>query len=390
MTVKETCKVLDRDERTVRRLLADGTLEGTKERKKGGQTVWNIDAATVRLAANKHHPPFDEVEQDVLAAIKSQKQTSFSDICNKVNKGPATVQRAIDKLKENGYELIVAEDRIEITTPKPAMNEVHIHKTPAAGNEIIFGALGDTHLGSKWERLDVLNTLYKDYEEQGITEVYHTGNMVEGDARFNKFDVKVYGIEAQTDYFLEHYPQIPGITTYYVTGDDHEGWWMQREGINYGKYLQNKAIECGRDDLVFLGHVEADVIFESPDGNPQNHRHMRVMHPGGGSSYAFSYKPQKIVEAMTGGEKPHICLIGHYHKFDVSYPREVWTVQTGCVQDQSLFMRKRQLQAHVGGCKVRMRQLEDGRLVSFAAEFTPFYDTGYYERGGKGLWKTYL
>jgi len=389
MTVKEACRILDLDERTIRRMIADDTLTAVKEHN-GRSYGWNIDAATVRLAANKHQPLIDEVEQDVLAAIKSQQQTSFSDICNKVDKGPARVQRAIDKLTANGYELIISNDRIEITTPKPAMNEVHIHKTPASGNEIIFGALGDTHLGSKWERLDVLHTLYKDYEEQGITEVYHTGNMVEGDARFNKFDVKVYGIEAQTDYFLEHYPQIPGITTYYVTGDDHEGWWMQREGINYGKYLQNKAISCGRDDLVFLGHVEADVVFESPDGNPQNHRHMRVMHPGGGSSYAFSYKPQKIVEAMTGGEKPHICLIGHYHKFDVSYPREVWTVQTGCVQDQSLFMRKRQLQAHVGGCKVRMRQLEDGRLVSFATEFTPFYDTGYYERGGKGLWQTYL
>lgn len=385
MTIKDACAALGCGETTVRRMLADGRLTGVR-RREGRRQYWDVTDDSVSVLAGRDRPDISSVENQVLKLIKSNKKTPFGEICNMVDKGPETVQKIIDKLRGDGYEITISHDRIELSTPEPRSGELLIHPTPQAGEEISFGALGDTHLGSKWERLDVLDTLYKDYQEQGITEVYHTGNMVEGDARFNKFDVKVYGLEAQTDYFLEHYPRVEGVTTYYVTGDDHEGWWMQREGINYGKYLQNKAIECGRDDLVFIGHVEADVVFESPDGNPMNHRHMRVMHPGGGSSYAVSYKPQKIVEAFSGGEKPHICLIGHYHKFDVCYPREVWCVQTGCVQDQSLFMRKRQLQSHVGGCKIKMRQLEDGRIVSFAAEFTPFYDTGYYARGGKGLW----
>jgi hypothetical protein len=34
--------------------------------------------------------------------------------------------------------------------------------------------------------------------------------------------------------------------------------------------------------------------------------------------------------SFQGGEKPSVLLIGHYHKFEYCYPREVHVVQTGC------------------------------------------------------------
>jgi hypothetical protein len=54
---------------------------------------------------------------------------------------------------------------------------------------------------------------------------------------------------------------------------------------------------------------------------------MRVVHPGGRSSYAISYADQKRAESYQGDEKPHIELIGQYRKFNRKYPREVYTVQ---------------------------------------------------------------
>ena len=107
---------------------------------------------------------------------------------------------------------------------------------------------------------------------------------------------------------------------------------------------------------------------------------MRVVHPGGGSAYAISYTDQKRVESYQGGEKPQIELVGHYHKFNYGYPREVHTVQCGCTTDQSLFMRKKRLQAHVGFVVVNLDQATNGTITRFSVEWFPFFDRGYYER----------
>ena len=107
------------------------------------------------------------------------------------------------------------------------------------------------------------------------------------------------------------------------------------------------------------------------------------MHPGGGSAYAISYTAQKIVESLQGGEKPHFMLLGHYHKFNQGYPREVHTVQGGTTQDQTPFMRKQKIQAHVGFCIIRFHQAETGEINRFNVEWVPFYDKGFYEKGDK-------
>jgi hypothetical protein len=119
--------------------------------------------------------------------------------------------------------------------------------------------------------------------------------------------------------------------------------------------------------------MEHDIVFR---GRKQKSV-MRLIHAGGGSSYATSYAPQKIVESYQGGEKPNVLLVGHYHKAEYGYPREVHTLQVGCTCDQTPFMRKKKLQAHVGGWTVEMTVNEDGLITRFKAEWMPFYDLGY-------------
>jgi predicted phosphodiesterase len=241
----------------------------------------------------------------------------------------------------------------------------------------VLGFVSDTHLGSPHERLDVLNKLYDIYAEEGVTNVYHGGNWIEGESRFNRHDVKVFGMTAQLDYFLEYYPVRPGITTHYVAGDDHEGWYQQRERVIIGEYLEEKALKVGRADLHYLGYVEADVELTTPSGASTC---LRVMHGGGGSAYAYSYVLQKQVESYQGGEKPSILCMGHHHKFDYCYPRNVHAFMPGCTEDQSIFMRKKKIEAHVGGVLVRLKQSpEDGHVTRFDCCWMPFYDRGYYQ-----------
>ena len=91
---------------------------------------------------------------------------------------------------------------------------------------------------------------------------------------------------------------------------------------------------------------------------------MQLIHPGGGSSYALSYRPQKIVESLEGGTKPDMLAIGHYHKADYipSY-RNVATLQVGTFQRQTPFMSRQGLAAHVGGWIVDVT-VGDGHNVS--------------------------
>lgn len=331
--------------------------------------------------------PANATPQDLLKArldallLKARKEWSLVELCNELESSPRRVNDAIEGLRADGKNVQRLNDEV-IVVPKdiPVITEpVIIPVKFTKGQWFRFGAVGDNHLGSKYERVDVLNRLYDIYEREALTAVYNTGNIIDGEARFNRFDIHKHGVADQVSYFVETYPKREGITTHFVTGDDHEGWYVQREGIDIGRYMEAQAKEAGRTDLVFLGHMERDVILETPLGRTV----VRVAHPGGGSAYAISYTAQKIVESYQGGEKPDILLIGHYHKAEYSYPREVHVIQTGCTQDQTPFMRKRKIQAHVGGWIVEFEQGETGAVQRFRAEFIPFFDRDYYARAWK-------
>lgn len=244
-----------------------------------------------------------------------------------------------------------------------------------ADNKFKFGVAGDKHIGSKYHRDDVLADLYRRFEQAGVDAVFDTGNWIDGDARFNTHDVVVRGLDNQVSLMAEIHPRIEA-PTYAVWGDDHEGWYAQREGIDVGMYAAHRMREAGHN-WYDLGFMEAHVILEN--SNTGERTRLFVMHPGGGSSYAYSYRPQKIVESFEGGEKPAAVFMGHYHKLEALNIRNVWVLQSGCNQDQSTFMRKKSIDAHVGGAIVTLEQdPKTGALIGFAPEMLRYFNRGYY------------
>lgn len=336
-------------------------------------------------------PPsgMSDLEDQLLGLLKSQrsKHLTFEDACNQLDRGPAAVEVAIAGLAAKGHNIDLANKNRLLLQDEiiPEFGQVkhRVDSSHFGGNTYRFGVLGDTHLGSNHERLDALNAMYDIYEREGITDVYHTGNWIEGEmGKLNFHDIHIFGMDDQLQYFIENYPQRKGITTRYVAGDDHEGKYIQRERVDIGKYLELKAKDQGRMDLEYLGYVEADVALVHPDA-PENAKILRIMHPGGGSAYALSYAAQKYVESLQGGEKPAIICYGHYHKYVCSYYREVYALGTGCMVDQSVFMRKLKLQAHVGGLILEVTQAPDGTLTRFRHEWFPFYNKNWYATGNR-------
>lgn len=323
----------------------------------------------------------DTLKEDVFKIIlKGKRKFSYEELADKFDVPPKRIKEVISSLENEDKNFRYTPGGVEVTDVIEKSFST-IDAKHLVGQKIRFGFVTDNHLGSKYERLDVLNALYDRFAMEGIETVYNAGNVIDGEARFNKFDIHVYGMENQCKYFAEVYPKRDGIKTYYITGDDHEGWYVQREGVNIGKFMEQKAREAGRDDLIYLGHMEHDVVLKSKKGKAT----IRIVHPGGGSSYAISYTSQKLVESYSPGEKPSILLMGHYHKMAFDYIRGVYVVQGGCTMDQSPFMRKKRLDAHVGGWICEVQQGENGVIQSFKAEWIPFYSQDFYDK--EDLWK---
>lgn len=314
-------------------------------------------------------------EAEIMTLLKRRRLTT-EQLSAKLNFPEDTVLKGIRKLQDGGALLYLFGDEWSLER-EPAPAEVrHVYKSRPDGT-YKFGFSSDQHLCSKYSRLDVLEGLYDHFAAAGVDRVFNSGNWIDGEARFNKHDLLVHGMDNQCEYMADHYPERDGIVTYAVAGDDHEGWYGQREGVDIGKHAEDIMRRNGRKDWVDLGYMEAFIELEHAKTGAT--AELLNMHPGGGSAYAFSYKPQKIVEGLQGGEKPAVLLIGHYHKMIYCVVRNVHTVQTGAAQDQTPFMRKKGIDAHVGGGIIELAQdSATGAITSCKVEFFQYFNEGYY------------
>ena len=317
----------------------------------------------------------EPIDMGKLMAIIRKGPVNVTELANKFNVSPKAVVKVLKTLQDGKVILEVQEDTVSLgkqikPSEAPFVIDWRKHKETVTP----IGLIADTHIGSKYERLDALNSFYDRCWAAKVKHIYLAGNMIEGDARFNTFSRYVSGVEDQVKNFVQKFPYRTGITTHFLTGDDHEGWYVQRENLNIGEYIELKAQQARRKDLVYIGHLERDVEFKQAGGSSI----LRVIHAGGGSAYATSYTSQKYVEMLQGGEKPAIVAIGHFHKFDWCYPREVHCIQVGSFKDQDDWMRKKRLQSVVGGCIAWVRQADNGIFTSVKVEFFPYFDKRYY------------
>lgn len=284
----------------------------------------------------------------------------------------------IDALRERGFNIFQRGERFcleAVPAQIPHDPDLHLYRSDKAG-KYRFGFVTDNHLGSKYAREDVLHDLYDWFEREGITRVFNAGNWIDGEVRFNRHDLLIHGMDEQLAYFAKRYPQRSGMTTYFIAGDDHEGWYAKDGGIDIGKRAEQTANAAGRSDLKYVGYMEAFIRLRHAVTGKE--AQLMLVHPGGGSSYAISYAPQKFVEALQGGEKPAVVLFGHWHKMDCFNYRNVWIIQGGTTEDQTPFMRKLKLEAHVGGMIVELEQDAQGAIPVCVPRMKRYFDRGYH------------
>lgn len=239
-------------------------------------------------------------------------------------------------------------------------------------NVIRFGLIGDTQIGSLYQRLDALKLFYERCADEGIEIILHAGDVIDGwhVYRGQEFELHPHGRSwpEQKKMFAESVPQIKGMRTIFITGN-HDDSFKKLIGLIAGEELG-----LTRPDWEFIGQDVGMAILKTENGLKFK---IQLLHPGGGiNQYALSYKPQRIIEAIPGGQKPDLLGIGHFHKaFFIPNYRNIAAICVGCFQSQTPFMARQSIAAHIGGWIVTATLGKRSKLTSrIQAEFISFYE----------------
>ena len=265
------------------------------------------------------------------------------------------IKRQIEQNKEQPKT-----QRVSLQSQEPRM-----HSVDWEGNEEIrFAIIGDTQFGSKYAQITFLNVFYDICMSRGIESVYHTGDITDGLKMRVGHEYELYAISADEirDDVVRNYPLRDKIKTYFITGN-HDASLYKHIGYDIGQSISNE-----RPDMDYLGR-DCAVVHLTPNCT------LELRHPWDGTAYAISYKPQKMIEAMESDSKPNILAIGHYHKAEYIFHRNVHCFQTGCFQGQTPFTRGKGISVHLGGWIITIHVDKNGYIQAISPMFIPFYSS---------------
>jgi len=206
-----------------------------------------------------------------------------------------------------------------------------------SGRNARIGVMSDTHIGSKYFNPQLFDKVIKYFEKKKVDGIYHAGDILEGMSgrAGHIYELDAIGLDAQLDLAIK-YLSSTALPIFAITGN-HDDWYRQKAdiGADVGKLLEQRL-----HNFKFLGLNEADVIL--------NGTKIKLFHPAKGTAYALSYQGQKLVESFDDKNKPDIVLNGHYHKALFMNVRDVNYFECGTIQNQSGWMRSKNIPAHTG------------------------------------------
>ena len=236
------------------------------------------------------------------------------------------------------------------TYDKPATNKVGKHR---------IGVMTDTHIGSKYTNSEYIIDSLKMMKDKGCEMIIHAGDIVEGIShrQGHVFECTHYGFDAQ----FEETKRILSTTDLpiYAIAGNHQAWAMNAVGADINRYLERDL-----EHFHYLGYDNATMNIGSVKA--------LIWHGNDGSSYANSYRLQKVIESLQGGTKPNILITGHTHKMIYLFERNIHALSAGCMQFQTAFMMGKKLAAHVGFFIVDFEE-SNGEVLSFCPTFYPKY-----------------
>jgi UDP-2,3-diacylglucosamine pyrophosphatase LpxH len=297
-------------------------------------------------------------ELEKLYLVENKTQAEIAKICG--TKNERTIRRWLakydiykkkqqkeiiidNKIKQDfakKYSLTEKELKIVLDMSKNKPHQYETRNLPIEKNHIKFMILSDLHIGHKMYRPDVLSHAIRMINKEKIDFVCMPGDILEGMSGRDGhiYELNKIGATNQLNYAIEQLKKIRKPIYAITASNSHDGWYSSKGNIGYeiGPELERRV-----KNFHFLGYDEADLKLKSG-------LIIRMTHPGDATAYAISYKAQKYINSLAGGQKPHILIQGHYHKAMYMFYRNIHSIDAGTLCDQTLFMKKQMTPAHVG------------------------------------------
>lgn len=239
-----------------------------------------------------------------------------------------------------------------------------------------FALIGDTHLGSSSEHLWELHDFYDRLQEEGVSHVYHAGDITDGwevhKGHINEVKGEAAGWDRLLQYTVENYPQRDGIDTFFIEGN-HDRKYHRRNGLHFGELISRR-----RDDLHYCGDSQATFVFDE-----ENDLDLELIHPSGGKPYTQGYRAQTLYRERPPSERPTIAGIGHLHGKLYANAEDVEAFYVGCWKGLTTWGKRKGHDSEIGGWILEI-EIEDGELRRVSPDWV-----GYESRDTEKAYTTH-
>jgi predicted phosphodiesterase len=229
------------------------------------------------------------------------------------------------------------------------------------GQRIRVGAMTDTHIGSNKMPPHRIYQAFEEFKKEKVDFITHSGDVTEGMSNRpgHIYELDSLGYSNQKALSVEIFRQWTDTDIYAIDGN-HDRWFLKSNGAKIVEDIDKEI-----DNFHFIGHDEGDISLKGKAT-------LKLWHGEDGNSYALSYRLQKILESLTGGEKPNAMLCGHTHKFVDIFERHVFCTSIGSMQSQTPWMRGKRIAAHTGFAIIDY-WVNDKGICKKTSTWHPFY-----------------
>lgn len=315
-------------------------------------------------------------------AIVNDLQTgvTYDDLNDKYDLTEQSARRVLDKLRERGHTIDHKEVDADGTrlyyipeeTDKP-------HRIGQGDGRYRFALISDTHLGSTVEHLNDLHDFYDRLQAEGVTHVFHGGDIGEGweihPGHVNVIKGEASGWGRLKEYMVENYPQRDDIQTHFIEGN-HDNRYYNNNSIHWGELVANE-----RDDLTYCGDSQARFIFDRrvyTDAQGTEHVEdidLELIHPSGGKPYTPGYRLLTLYRERPPEERPTIAGVAHLHgKLYTAAAGVPHGFYTGCWKGLTTYGKRRGHDAQIGGWIIEMT-IEGGQVREFVPKWVGYEST---------------
>lgn len=228
-------------------------------------------------------------------------------------------------------------------------------------DEITVGVFTDPHMGAEHFSERYWDAMLNEFVRRGVHFAVCAGDLTEGMSNRpdHIYHLTHIGYSAQMEYAVSLLSQLP--CPLKIIDGNHDRWGIKNGGLQVVKEIARQL-----PNVEFLGNDYGSFLVNGTSW-------MLIHGDDGGGSYAYSYRPQKIVEAFKGGHKPQVLITGHDHKHGYFFPRLVHTIMGGALCKQSEWMRSTRKENHDGFWTLKAG-IADKEIKYMEPRWYPFYE----------------